>query len=91
MDAVALVTNEASRIFFFLFWFFTNLLTLNLLVANILDAVSAQLDKIKEADSKASEEADQLPPYMQKRAASPTPAAASSTAAPAPQHGPPSS
>jgi len=58
MDAVALVTNESSRIFFFLFWFFTNLLTLNLLVANILDAVSAQLDKLKELDG---EELDKRP------------------------------
>jgi hypothetical protein len=56
MDAIALATNEASRIYFFLFWFFTNLLTLNLLVANILDAVSAQLDKIKEADKEPEEE-----------------------------------
>jgi two pore calcium channel protein len=59
MDAVALVTNEASRIYFFLFWFFTNLLTLNLLVANILDAVSNQLDKIKDADAAAN--ADEAP------------------------------
>ncbi len=68
MDAVALVTNEASRVYFFLFWFFTNLLTLNLLVANILDAVSAQLDKIKDAN-KAPEEEERPPvlqPLMQK-------------------------
>jgi len=43
MDAIALVTNEAGRVFFFVFWFFTNLLTLNLLVATILDVVTAQL------------------------------------------------
>ncbi len=48
MDAVALVTHEASRLYFFLFWFWTNLLTLNLLVATILDVVGAQLDKIRQ-------------------------------------------
>lgn len=63
MDAIALVTNEASRLYFFLFWFFTNLLTLNLLVANILDAVSAQLDKIKDADKTPEEE--ERPPVLQ--------------------------
>eukprot|EP01087_Luapelamoeba_hula_P025288 TRINITY_DN9973_c0_g1_i1.p1 TRINITY_DN9973_c0_g1~~TRINITY_DN9973_c0_g1_i1.p1 ORF type:complete len:800 (+),score=91.40 TRINITY_DN9973_c0_g1_i1:11-2410(+) len=47
IDAIAILTNEASRVFFFMFWFFTNLLTLNLLVANILDVVSVVLDKEK--------------------------------------------
>ena len=55
MDAVALVTNEASKLFFFLFYFFTNILTLNLLVANILDAVSGQLTKIREQEAQARE------------------------------------
>ncbi len=48
MDAIAFLTHEASRLFFFLFWFFTNVLTLNLLIANILDVVSTQIEKTKQ-------------------------------------------
>lgn len=44
MEAITLLTNEASRLFFVAFWFSINMLTLNLLVANIVDVVSNSLD-----------------------------------------------
>ena len=44
MEAIVQLTNQGSRLFFILFWFCTNMLTLNLLVANIVDVVSNQID-----------------------------------------------